>query len=145
MAEYAVQTIFLQLAWMFRSFTEDDAGDAEKVARLVEKRDKAKNILYNLALRERTNAAEDVRRQVSSTESRDLMTDSQAFIAYLNLHILFSNKSAKTLPAAKAAGMEIADEDQHRLGGVYASSADRFVSDREEQNESQSEHLEFGD
>jgi len=65
MAEYAVQIVFLHLAWIFRSFTEDDANDSEKVAKLVEKRDKAKDVFYNLALRERTNAAESVRRQVS--------------------------------------------------------------------------------
>jgi hypothetical protein len=65
--------------------------------------------------------------------------DFQAFIAYLNLHVLFSSKNAKMLPATKAAGMEVPDEDQHRLGGVYASSAERYLSDREEQGESQSE------
>jgi cohesin complex subunit SA-1/2 len=64
MAEYAIQIVFLHLAWSFRAFTEEDGEDAKKVTKLVEKRDKAKNVFYNLALRERTNAAESVRRQV---------------------------------------------------------------------------------
>ena len=65
MAEYAIQIVFLHLAWIFRLFTEEDGEDTEKVSKLVEKRDKAKHLFYNLALRERTNAAESVRRQVS--------------------------------------------------------------------------------
>ena len=53
----------------------------------------------------------------------------KAFIAFLNLHILFSSRS--TAPAAKAAPLAMEDEIQHRLGGVFQAAIERFGSDHE--------------
>jgi hypothetical protein len=59
------------------------------------------------------------------------MLTCQAFIALLNLHILFSPRS--NAPAAKAAPLEMADEMQHKLGGAFMAAVERY-----------GEHLELG-
>jgi len=53
------------MTWLFKRFTANDADDEGKKTVLAEKRDRAVEIYQKLSLRERTNAAETVRRQVS--------------------------------------------------------------------------------
>ena len=62
---------------MFNRFTELDTNDETKMEATKANRDRAKDIFYKLALRERGNAAEVVRRQVSAEYmSRYMAADS---------------------------------------------------------------------
>lgn len=133
--EHAIQIVFLHLTWLFKKFSAEDAQDTDKVVDLKMKRDRGKAIFEKLALNGRSNSAESVRRQVSHSLFVQRDTNGQAFIAYLNIHMLFSNRNAAALPAAKAVPMHIEDEAQHRLGGAFAAAAERYASDREEQME----------
>ena len=53
------------MTWLFKRFTTADSEDEGKKSALVEKRDRAVEIFQKLSLKERSNAAEAVRRQVS--------------------------------------------------------------------------------
>lgn len=53
------------MTWLFKRFSEADAEEETKKMALSEKRDRAVEIFQKLALKEQTNAAEVVRRQVS--------------------------------------------------------------------------------
>ena len=57
---------------------------------------------------------------------------SQAFISFLNLHMLFSNRNPEPSPAAKACAHTLPDEIQHRLGGAFGAAAERNASELEE-------------
>jgi hypothetical protein len=48
-----------------KKFTTEDAANPSKLGAMINKRDKVKDVLFKLALRERGNATELVRRQVS--------------------------------------------------------------------------------
>lgn len=66
----------------------------------------------------------------------------QAFIAFINLHVLFSNRGEKAQPAAKAAGLEMATDKQHKLGGAFQAAVERYASDIEEDsNEDQGQEM----
>ena len=65
MVEYALQSILLHMTWLFKRFSEANAEEETKKMALSEKRDRAVEIFQKLALKEQTNAAEVVRRQVS--------------------------------------------------------------------------------
>lgn len=60
-----MQVVFLHLTWLFQRFTAEDGADEAKVEALVEKRDRVVKVFKGLALTERSNATESVRRQVS--------------------------------------------------------------------------------
>ena len=63
--EYAIQIVFLQVAWMFKAFSAEDGSDEEKVNALKEWRDKALELYQEIALRDRSNALASVKQQVS--------------------------------------------------------------------------------
>lgn len=65
MVEHALQIIFLHVTWLFRNFTEADAENEAKVDALKTRRDEALELFERFGVRDRTNAAESVRRQVS--------------------------------------------------------------------------------
>ena len=65
MIDYAIQVVFLHLAWLFKNFTVEDKDDAMKVTALKEKRDRAIEIFSRLAMKEMSNATVLVKRQVS--------------------------------------------------------------------------------
>lgn len=65
MIEYAIQVVFLHLAWLFKNFALEDKDDAIKVTALEEKRDRAVEIFSRLAIKEMSNSTISVRRQVS--------------------------------------------------------------------------------
>lgn len=95
-------------------------------------------VFKGLALTDRSNAAESVRRQVSfSKRARQPQLTYQAFVCYLNTYVLFSPKSSA--PAAKAATLKMEDETQHRLGGSFQAAVERYASDLEEVQASQSD------
>lgn len=66
MVDYAIQVVFLHLAWLFKNFSIEDMDDAMKVTALEEKRDRAIEIFSKLALKETSSANVSVKRQVSS-------------------------------------------------------------------------------
>lgn len=147
MVEYAVNIVFLHLTWLFKKFAAEDAEDESKLQALQTKRDKAVEIFQRLTIRAQTNVVEYVRRQVSYTSSPvvSVLRDSsltprlQAFICFVNAHVLFSPRSPA--PAAKAASLKMADEVQHRLGGAFQAAVERYASDLDdgEGNEAQGE------
>lgn len=59
----------------------------------------------------------------------------QAFITFVNTHILFSAKSQNPLPAAQACSLVIESEVQHRLGGAFQAAVERYASDKETADE----------
>lgn len=61
-----MQTVFLQVAWMFKSYTAEDGSDSDKAVTLKEKRDKAMGLYQDIVLRDRSNALGIVKQQVSS-------------------------------------------------------------------------------
>lgn len=65
LVEYALQIVFLHLMWLVANFTEEDGNDESKVDALKERRDQALELFDKYGVRDRTNAAEAVRRQVS--------------------------------------------------------------------------------
>lgn len=65
LVEYALQIVFLHLMWLFNNFTEEDAGVEAKVEALKERRDEALDMFDKYVVRDRTHAAEAVRRQVN--------------------------------------------------------------------------------
>ena len=65
MIDYAIQVVFIHLAWLFKSFSAEDKDDAMKVTALEEKRDRAVEIFSRLALKDMSNATVSVKRQVS--------------------------------------------------------------------------------
>lgn len=55
----------MHITWLSKKFTTEDAANPSKLGAMINKRDKVKDVLFKLALRERGNATELVRRQVS--------------------------------------------------------------------------------
>lgn len=55
----------MHITWLSKKFTTEDASNPSKLGAMINKRDKVKDVLFKLALRERGNATELVRRQVS--------------------------------------------------------------------------------
>ncbi|KAL7422630.1 cohesin complex subunit [Cryptotrichosporon argae] len=104
LVEHAVQIVMLHISWMFKR--QDERLDA--------RRDEALKILEHFGL-ERTNAGEAVRRQ--------------AFISFLNLHILFRSK------------LEIAEETQHKLSAAFATAVDRYASDHSTESDLDAEYI----
>ena len=134
--EYAIQIVFLHVTWLYKRLLAEDADD-DRVEALLEKRTRAKDIYYKLALTERANSAEAVRKQVSREKASLCLL--QAFIAFVNLHMLFAKKNESQLSAAKVTPLEVEDEAQHRLEGVFASVAERYASDLADEREGQGE------
>lgn len=64
--DYAIQSVFLQVTWMFKSFSADDASDPAKVKAITEQRNKALGLFQDIVLRERSNALGFAKQQVSS-------------------------------------------------------------------------------
>ncbi|EIW69874.1 hypothetical protein TREMEDRAFT_68341 [Tremella mesenterica DSM 1558] len=130
LVEHALHVIFVHISWLFKRFSADDINNDDKVSDLRDKRDRVLDTLRRLALRDKTNTSESVSRQ--------------AFVYFINLHILFSSRNAKSAnahPAVKACPLSMADELQHRLGGSFQAMVDRYASDREESSEE--EQVEF--
>jgi hypothetical protein len=65
--------------------------------------------------------------------------DRQAFIAYVNVHILFSSKSENALPAAQACPLVMPSEIQSRLGGAFQAAVERYATDKEINGEEESQ------
>ncbi|ORY35894.1 hypothetical protein BCR39DRAFT_512886 [Naematelia encephala] len=116
MVEYAILLIFLHMTWLFKRFSGDENAVSAEKEKLSERRSRAIEVFQRLSLKDRTNATEAVRRQ--------------AFISFVNLHVLFSSRSQA--PAAKACPLLIADEVQHRLGGAFQAAVERYASDLED-------------
>lgn len=68
-------------------------------------------------------------------------SDTQAFIAFINLHLLFSNRTAEPKPAARVAVLEMPTDKQHKLGGAFQSVVDRYASDIEDGLDEDEDHL----
>jgi cohesin complex subunit SA-1/2 len=116
MVENALQILFFHLTWIFKRFTLEDGTDEAKVAAIKEKRNRALQIFQNFGVADKGNVSEMVRRQ--------------AFICFINIHMLFSPKSQSL--AAKACPLSMPDEQQHRLGGAFAAAVERYAMDRDE-------------
>ena len=117
-----------------------------KVTALEEKRDRAIEMFSRLAMKEMSNATVLVKRQVSSIDLKIVQNLTiQAFIAYVNTHILFSPKSPNVLPAAQACPLVIESETQHRLGGAFQAVVERYASDKETADDEDEDHVAGGD
>jgi cohesin complex subunit SA-1/2 len=124
---------------MFKGFTVEDKDDPVKILALNEKRDRAVEIFQKLALKELSNAPISVKRQVSCFNRLRESADRQAFIAYVNVHILFSSKSENALPAAQACPLVMPSEIQSRLGGAFQAAVERYATDKEINGEEESQ------
>jgi hypothetical protein len=76
-------------------------------------------------------------RYVLGTRILSVRADTQAFICFLNTYVLFNSKSPA--PAAKAAPLKMEEETQHRLGGAFQAATDRYTSDLEEAQATQTD------
>lgn len=57
--------------------------------------------------------------------------NNQAFITYVNVHILFSSKSENALPAAQACPLVMPSEVQMKLTGAFQAAVERYATDKE--------------
>lgn len=48
------------------------------------------------------------------------------------MHILYSARGHKLLPAAKVAALDMKSDKQHKLGGAFTAAVERYASDLEE-------------
>lgn len=127
MVDYAVQIIFLHVTWLFKRFSKEDAQDATKVDLLCTRRDTALQTFSPLFLGETTNTANAVRRQ--------------AFISFINTHVLFAKRAEGRggAPASDVCSVAVPDEIQHRLGGAFQAAIERYASVMETRSAGQEE------
>ncbi|ODO10375.1 hypothetical protein I350_00970 [Cryptococcus amylolentus CBS 6273] len=119
MVGYAVQIVFYHITWLFKRFTAEDAQDADKITTLKSRRDTALEMFQHLSLGETANTADSVRRH--------------AFVSFINTYVLFSKRNnaagGKELPAAAGvAALKMEDELQHRLGGAFQGSIEKYAA-----------------
>lgn len=116
MVDYAVQIIFLHVTWLFKRFTKEDTQDATRVDLLSTRRDIALQTFNQLFLGETTNTASAVR--------------CQAFISFINTHVLFTKRAEGRggAPASDVCSVAMPDEVQHRLGGTFQAVIEKYAS-----------------
>lgn len=124
MVEHALRIIFSHIAWLGRRLSNSEANDEAAIDSFNERRDAALEMFERFGVRDRTNAADTVRREVSNMSNAHQLTW-QAFIAFINLHILFCK--ARNPPPSIV--LEMATDKQHKLGGAFSAAVDRYVSD----------------
>lgn len=115
LVEQALQIVFLHLTWLFKRFTESDLDDQDKVRLLRTRRNEAVELFESFAVAARANPADAVRRQ--------------AFIAYINLFVVFQKRNEAFAPAAKVCALEMALDKQSRLGGAFQAAVERYATD----------------
>ncbi|KAL1409808.1 cohesin complex subunit [Vanrija albida] len=111
MVEHALRIIFSHVAWLGRRLSASESNDEAAIDSFNERRDAALELFERFGVRDRTNAADTTRRE--------------AFIAFINLHILFCK--ARSPPPSIV--LEMATDKQHKLGGAFSAAVDRYVSD----------------
>lgn len=115
LVQQALQIVFLHLTWLYKRFTESDLDDQDKVRLLRTRRNEAVELFESFAVAARANPADAVRRQ--------------AFLAYINLFMLFHKRNEAVAPAAKACALEMALDKQSRLGGAFQTAVERYATD----------------
>ncbi|BEI80426.1 hypothetical protein CcaverHIS002_0109550 [Cutaneotrichosporon cavernicola] len=114
----AIKILLIQVGWLIRRFSAEDAEDEDKVATLRERQQEAFEIFEKYGIGG-GRATESVRRE--------------AFQAFIYLHTLFAPRAAQMgHTAAKACPLEMTSDRQHKLGGAFQAAVERYASDLEE-------------
>lgn len=128
LVEQALQIVFLHLTWLFKRFSESDLDDQDKVRLLRTRRNEAVELFESFAVAARANPADAVRRQ--------------AFIAYINLFVVFQKRNESFAPAAKVCALEMALDKQSRLGGAFQGAVERYAADIQDDDSDDEQSLE---